>query len=39
MSKGMNQKKQEKKKPTRTLEEKRALKKEKKLNRPSHQPM
>ncbi len=33
MSKGMNQKKQEKKKPAKTLEEKRAVKKAKKTER------
>ena len=33
MSKGMERKKEDKKKPTRTLEEKRALKKEKKAAR------
>lgn len=33
MSKGMNQKKQEKKKPAKTLDEKRALKKAKKAGR------
>jgi altronate dehydratase len=33
MSKGMNQKKQEKKKPTKTLDEKRAAKKAKKAAR------
>jgi hypothetical protein len=33
MSKGMNQKKQDKKKPAKTLEEKRAAKKAKKVDR------
>lgn len=33
MSKGMNQKKQDKKKPAKTLEEKRAVKKAKKAER------
>lgn len=33
MSKGMNQKKQDKKKPAKTLEEKRAVKKAKKTER------
>jgi hypothetical protein len=33
MSKGMNQKKQEKKKPAKTLDEKRALKKAKKTEK------
>ena len=33
MSKGMDRKKEQKKKPAKTLEEKRALKREKKANR------
>lgn len=33
MGKGMDRKKEDKKKPTKTLEEKRALKREKKANR------
>ena len=33
MRKGMDRKKEDKKKPTKTLEEKRALKREKKANR------
>lgn len=37
MSKGMNQKKQEKKKPAKTLDEKRAAKKVKKSERDSKQ--
>ena len=37
MSKGMNQKKQEKKKPAKNLDEKRAAKKEKKQERASRQ--
>jgi hypothetical protein len=37
MSKGMNQKKQDKKKPAKTLEEKRAVKKAKKAGRAGTQ--